>query len=101
MLEKFKRTDIVFNPKAKGSFKRKAWGEFWGSKFRGVSKNGKQWQVFIMIGKWKWYIGITGNEEDAAWFYDKLAIKNHGTWAKTNFSYTKRQVEQMLHEDLS
>jgi len=31
-----------------------------------------------MIGKRKRYIGITGNEIDAAKFYDVLAIKNHG-----------------------
>ena len=33
------------------------------SKFRGVSKNGKQWQVLIMIKQKKRYIGNFSNEE--------------------------------------
>jgi hypothetical protein len=51
-----------------------------------------------MIGKKKRYIGITGNESDAAKHYDKLAIRNHGERAKTNFAYTKREVSEILEE---
>ena len=86
---------VVANPK--GKFKRKARGKFRGSKYRGVSKNGKQWQVFIMIGRKKRYIGVVGTEEDAAKLYDQLAIYNHGSRAKTNFSYKKSDILEILN----
>lgn len=88
--------EFYFRKKQKGVHKRKSRGEFRGSKFRGVSKNGKQWQVFIMIGKSKRYIGIVGNELDAARYYDALAIQNHGIRAKTNFEYSKTQILEIL-----
>ena len=58
-----------------------------GSKYRGVSKNGNQWQVLIMINKKKRYIGNS--------FYDIVAIQNHGNKAKTNFYYTPQQIERI------
>ena len=45
-----------------------------GSKFRGVSKNGSKWQVMIVRGKLKKYIGAIENEEVAGILYDKYAI---------------------------
>ena len=45
-----------------------------GSKFRGVSKNGSKWQVMIVRGEIKKYIGAVENEETAARFYDKYAL---------------------------
>ena len=63
-----------------------------GSKYRGVSKNGNQWQVLIMINKKKRYIGNYKNEEEAASSYDIVAIQNHGNKAKTNFYYTPEQI---------
>ena len=66
-----------------------------GSKYRGVSKNGNQWQVLIMINKKKRYIGNYKNEEEAASFYDIVAIQNHGNKAKTNFYYTPQQIERI------
>ena len=59
-----------------------------GSKYRGVSKNGNQWQVLIMINKKKRYIGNAS-------FYDIVAIQNHGNKAKTNFYYTPQQIERI------
>ena len=59
-----------------------------GSKYRGVSKNGNQLQVLIMINKKKRYIGNYRNEEEAASSYDIVAIQNHGNKAKTNFYYS-------------
>ena len=59
-----------------------------GSKYRGVSKNGNQWQVLIMINKKKRYIGNYKTEEEAASSYDIVAIQNHGNKAKTNFYYS-------------
>ena len=67
-----------------------------GSKYRGVSRNGNQWQVLIMVNKKKRYVGSYSREEEAARAYDKVALQNHGVKAKTNFDYTKQQVEEIL-----
>jgi len=67
-----------------------------GSKFRGVSRNGNQWQVLIMVNKKKRYVGSYSKEEEAAKAYDKVALQNHGSKAKTNFDYTKQEVESIL-----
>ena len=45
-----------------------------GSKFRGVSKNGCKWQVMIVRGNLKKYIGAIHNEDTAGLLYDKYAI---------------------------
>ena len=66
-----------------------------GSKYRGVSKNGNQWQVLIMINKKKRYIGNYKNEEEAASSYDIVAIQNHGNKAKTNFYYTPEEIQRI------
>ena len=67
-----------------------------GSKYRGVSKNGSQWQVLIMVKKKKRYIGSFSNEEEAAKAYDKVAFQHHGIKAKTNYDYTKEEVEKIM-----
>ena len=67
-----------------------------GSKFRGVSRNGNQWQVLIMVNKKKRYVGSYSKEEEAARAYDQVALQNHGSKAKTNFDYTKQEVEAIL-----
>lgn len=68
------------------------------SNFRGVSKNGNQWQVLIMIKNFKRYVGSYDNEEDAAKAYDKVAIYYHRTKAKTNYFYTKEEILNILNE---
>ena len=57
--------------------------------FRGLSKNGKSWQVLIMIEKRKTYIGTYSSEEEAARVYDKYSILINRISAKPNFAYTK------------
>ena len=52
--------------------------QYRGSQFRGVSKNGKRFQIFIMINKKKQYYGVMNSAENAARVYDKLAIIFHG-----------------------
>ena len=69
-----------------------------GSRFRGVSKNGSQWQVLIMVKKKKRYLGSFSKEEEAARAYDKVALQNHGNKAKTNYDYTKEEIEKILQE---
>lgn len=66
------------------------------SKYRGVSKNGKHWQVLIMIKKKKRYIGNFIEEEEAAREYDKIAIQFHGPKAKTNFQYSEEEINSIL-----
>lgn len=65
------------------------------SKYRGVSKNGNQWQALIMINKKKKYIGVYPTEEKAGRAYDIFAIKNHGEKAKTNFIYSMKDIDDI------
>jgi hypothetical protein len=70
------------------------------SKYRGVSKNGNQWQVLIMINKSKSYVGTYTTEDLAARVYDILAIKNRGNKAKTNFIYSESQIRKICNTDI-
>ena len=45
-----------------------------GSRFRGVSKNGERWQIMVVSGHLKKYIGAIENEDVAGVLYDKYAI---------------------------
>ena len=55
-----------------------------GNKYRGVSKNGSQWQFLIMKKKILYMVNYN-NEEEAARVYDKVMLIYHGLKAKTNF----------------
>ena len=70
------------------------------SRYRGVSKNGNQWQVLMMINKNKTYIGSYPSEEFAARIYDILALKNRGVKARTNFIYTNKQIQNICEKDI-
>ena len=67
-----------------------------GSRYRGVSKNGSQWQVLIMVKKKKRYLGSFSNEEEAARAYDRVALQHHGIKAKTNYDYTKDEIKKIM-----
>ena len=69
-------------------------------KYRGVSKNGNQWQVLIMVNKSKTYIGTYSSESIAARIYDIIAIKNRGIKARTNFVYSKNQLAKICSNDI-
>ena len=71
-----------------------------GSKYRGVSKNGNQFQVQIMANKKKIYIGSYPVEEDAARIYDILTLKFRGIKAKTNYYYSYEQIKKILELDI-
>lgn len=71
-----------------------------GSKYRGVSKNGNQWQVLMMFQKSKSYIGTYSSEELAARVYDILVIKKKGVKAITNFNYSPQQINNILLNDI-
>lgn len=53
----------------------------------------------IVRGDIKKYIGAVDSEEIAARFYDKYALIIQGFEAKTNYSYTRREIEQLIHAD--
>lgn len=70
------------------------------SRFRGVSKNGNQWQVLFMYKKGKSYVGSYTSEEIAAKIYDILSIKYRGIKARTNFKYTCEQIEKINNTEI-
>ena len=45
-----------------------------GSRFRGVSKNGTKWQVMVVRGTIKKYVGAIDDELQAARLYDRYAL---------------------------
>jgi len=61
-----------------------------------VSKNGKKWQVQVLGSLRKRYIGSIPTEEMAARIYDCFSIISHGLRAKTNFSYRKNEILDMV-----
>lgn len=67
-----------------------------GSIYRGVSRNGNQWQVLIMINKKKRYIGSYSNELEAAKAYDIVALQHHKKKAKTNFYYSEDERKKII-----
>ena len=67
------------------------------STFIGVSRNGPHWQALITIKKRKTYIGSYRSERDAALAFDFYSILLHSLTAKTNFSYTKEDIVEMIY----
>lgn len=66
------------------------------SAYIGVSRNGPNWQSMISINKRKSYIGTYPTEMEAAVAFDLYSLLIHGLSAKTNFSYTKPQLVELL-----
>lgn len=67
------------------------------SMYIGVSKNGQNWQVLINMGKFKKYIGTYPTEKEAAIVYDFYSICLHLKKAKTNFTYKRDVLFDMIH----
>lgn len=70
--------------------------QYRGSIFRGVSRNGRSWQVLIMIETEKIYLCTTENPHLAALLYDIVIIQCKGKQAKVNFNYTKKELLAIL-----
>ena len=66
------------------------------SRYIGVLKNGRRWQVLINEGRTKKYIGTYSSEVEAAIVYDFYSIGLNGFSAKTNFNYKSDQVRSMI-----
>ena len=61
-----------------------------GTKFRGVSKNGRNsWQILTIVDGRKLYLASVDSILNAAIIYDILSIQTKGLKAKTNFNYSK------------
>lgn len=63
--------------------------------YRGVSKNGKKYQVIISYKKNNKYYGVYPTDEIAARAYDIISIKNKGIKANTNFKYDLHQIQKI------
>ena len=51
-----------------------------------------------MVNKKKRYVGSYSNEEEAARAYDKAALQNHGSKAKTNYDYSEEELTRITNE---
>ena len=69
-----------------------------GSIYRGVSKNGKKWQVMVMGNNCKYFSGSIMSERLAARIYDRFALQHFGLRAKTNLDYNRHTLRQMIDE---
>ena len=73
------------------------------SAYIGVSKNGPNWQAMISAEKMKSYIGTYVSEIEAAEMFDLYSLLVHGFSAKTNFSYSKAGIIDLIsrHQEFS
>ena len=71
------------------------------SNYRGVSRNGSNWQVLIMVSNIRYYIGSYPCEDLAARIYDIHAIKKRGIRAKTNFPYNDTQIKNIIEKKIN
>jgi hypothetical protein len=67
------------------------------SSYIGVSLNGPNWQALVTIMKRKTYIGSYKTQHQAAIAFDFYSLLLHSLAAKTNFSYTKEDIYNMLY----
>jgi len=67
------------------------------SNFIGVTKNASHWQALISVWRRKTYIGTYKSELEAAVAFDFICILLHKLSAKTNFSYSKDDILDMLY----
>ena len=69
-----------------------------GSLYRGVSKNGKAWQILIMIDNEKIYLCIMDNPRQAAVLYDYVIVQAKGLAAKLNSNYSRAELLAVLFQ---
>lgn len=65
------------------------------SMYRGVTKNGKKYQLIISYKNHIRYYGVYPTDEIAARAYDIISIKNKGIKASTNFTYDLHQIQKI------
>ena len=72
--------------------------------YRGVSKNGDNWQVLLMNNKRTYYLGNFQSEKIAARIYDIFSLKLRGNKAITNFSYgneIKNKIKKIKFDNIN
>ena len=85
---------INYKNKQKTTYEYKRTGK--NSIYRGVSKNGKKYQVFIRNNNINYYLGTFKSEKSAALIYDYFALLLHRRKALTNFNYSKYFVRKII-----
>jgi len=70
--------------------------DFRGSIYRGVSRNGRAWQILIVIDSERVYLCTTNDPQTAALLYDIAVVQIKGMRAKVNFKYTKLELLAIL-----
>ena len=63
--------------------------------YRGVSKNGKNWQVLLRKNNINYYLGNYSSEENAAKIYDIFNLYLRGNKATTNFFYSEQKIKHI------
>ena len=76
---------------------QRKWNSSRKSSYIGVSKNGPNWQSMISVEKRKSYIGTYNTELEAAQSFDFYSLLTHGFSAKTNFSYSKNNIYDLIN----
>ena len=66
------------------------------SRYKGVSKNKKKFQVYIRYKNKNTYLGSYSSEKTAAKIYDIMLIKKYGIKARTNFKYTRKEINKIF-----
>jgi hypothetical protein len=69
-----------------------------GSSYRGVSLNGKAWQIMLMIDQEKIYLSTVDDPYKAAQMYDIAIIQAKGFSSKLNFNYTTVKILAILQK---
>ena len=93
---------LVLEPAIKKMYGREDKEEHRGSNYRGVSKNGKRWQVFAFVNqgdRYPTYFGQTVERDLAARIYDVVSIQTKGLEAETNYEYSKVFLLAILLEN--
>lgn len=87
---------IVRQPRSKSQ--RKVASSARRCRFIGVSKNGTHWQALITIKMKKTYIGTFDSSEEAARAFDIYSLLLHSLKARTNFTYTKLDIMEIINQ---
>lgn len=66
--------DFEEDPAKPGSFRQKEDIKLTSSEYRGVSLNGKKWQVMVMGNNYKYFSGSIPYQKLAARIYDRFAL---------------------------
>jgi hypothetical protein len=84
---------VILQSKRGISYEKSQGNQFRGTSLRGVSKNGRNnWQILCFEESTKVYLGTVDDILKAALLYDIFSIQNKCRKAKTNFSYTAKEI---------